>query len=529
MDFKTVFFFLSSITIFSVISVTGGNSTFQVAQIHCNGTLYPSLCMSMVSSIPEVKSKSLPHVISHIIAHTTIAVRRSSRKCSKLLHKRHRHLQLRQRLALTDCLELFDSTIEDLESARFDMLSTTDVSSYYHDLQTILSAGITNQGTCLDGFSDDSLRYSISKGVRHISQLVSNSLAMSKKLDNGAGSEMFYRGGFPEWMTRKDRRLLQSPLESMKIDLVVAKDGTGDYKTISEAVAAAPNKSKTRFVIYIKKGGYFENVDVPSYKPNLMFIGDGMWKTVVKSYRNVVDGWTTFRSATVSVVGNGFLARDMTFQNSAGPSKHQAVAFRSDSDLSAFYRCSFAAFQDTLYVHSFRQFYRDCTVYGTVDFIFGDGAVILQNCQLYARKPNPGQMNIFTAQGRQDPNQNTGISIQNCKMAAASDLIPVQHSFKTYLGRPWKKYSRTVVMGSYLDDLIDPSGWKKWSGNFALSTLYYGEYNNRGPGSNTKRRVTWPGYKVIVNTTEASQFASGTFIQGEDWLPLTTFPYASDV
>lgn len=230
-----------------------------------------------------------------------------------------------------------------------------------------------------------------------------------------------------------------------------------------------------------------------------------------------------------AVVGNGFLARDMTFQNSAGPSKHQAVAFRSDSDLSAFYRCSFAAFQDTLYVHSFRQFYRDCTVYGTVDFIFGDGAVILQNCQLYARKPNPGQMNIFTAQGRQDPNQNTGISIQNCKMAAASDLIPVQHSFKTYLGRPWKKYSRTVVMGSYLDDLIDPSGWKKWSGNFALSTLYYGEYNNRGPGSNTKRRVTWPGYKVIVNTTEASQFASGTFIQGEDWLPLTTFPYASDV
>ncbi|KAG6538290.1 hypothetical protein ZIOFF_003404 [Zingiber officinale] len=181
-----------------------------------------------------------------------------------------------------------------------------------------------------------------------------------------------------------------------------------------------------------------------------------------------------------AVVGDGFLMRDLTVENSAGPSKHQAVALRVGADLSAFYRCSFVGYQDTLYAHSLRQFFRNCDVYGTVDFIFGNAAVVLQNCSLYARRPLDNQQNIFTAQGREDPNQNTGISIHNCKVAAASDLAPVQSSFRTYLGRPWKEYSRTVFMQSSLDSLIAPAGWLEWNGSFALKTLYYGEYMNRG-------------------------------------------------
>ncbi|THU56110.1 hypothetical protein C4D60_Mb11t13800 [Musa balbisiana] len=151
-------------------------------------------------------------------------------------------------------------------------------------------------------------------------------------------------------------------------------------------------------------------------------------------------------SSFAAVVGDGFLMRDITIENAAGPSKHQAVALRVGADLSAFYRCNFVGYQDTLYVHSLRQFYRECNVYGTVDFIFGNAAVVLQNCNLYARKPLPNQQNIFTAHGREDPNQNTGISIQRCKVAAAADLIPVQANFSTYLGRPWKEYLRTVFM-----------------------------------------------------------------------------------
>lgn len=136
------------------------------------------------------------------------------------------------------------------------------------------------------------------------------------------------------------------------------------------------------------------------------------------------------------VSGDGFWARDMTFENSAGPEKHQAVALKVSSDLSVFYRCSFRAYQDTLYVHSNRQFYRDCYVYGTIDFIFGDATVVLQNCDIFVRKPMSHQSNFITTQGRDDPNNNTGISIQSYRVRPDSEFLTLKESFKTCLGRP---------------------------------------------------------------------------------------------
>lgn len=217
------------------------------------------------------------------------------------------------------------------------------------------------------------------------------------------------------------------------------------------------------------------------------------------------------------------MAKDMTFRNTAGATSHQAVALRSGSDLSVFYRCSFEGYQDTLYVYSDRQFYRECNVYGTVDFIFGNAAVVFQSCNIYARNP-PNKINTITAQGRSDPNQNTGISIHSCRVTAASGL---QSSVRTYLGRPWKAYSRTVFMKAYLGSLINPVGWLPWSGNFALKTLYYGEYMNTGPGSSTANRVSWPGFHVIKSAAEASKFTVGGFIAGGSWLPATGVPYTS--
>jgi pectinesterase len=216
----------------------------------------------------------------------------------------------------------------------------------------------------------------------------------------------------------------------------------------------------------------------------------------------------------------------MTFRNTAGAKNHQAVALRSGSDFSVFYKCSFEGYQDTLYVHSQRQFYRECDIYGTVDFIFGNAAVVFQNCNIYARSP-PNKTITITAQGRTDPNQNTGISIHNCRVTAASDLKPVQGSVKTYLGRPWKQYSRTVFMKTFLDSLINPAGWSPWSGNFALDTLYYGEYMNTGPGSSTANRVNWKGYRVITSSAVASQFTVGSFISGNNWLPATNVPFTA--
>jgi len=203
------------------------------------------------------------------------------------------------------------------------------------------------------------------------------------------------------------------------------------------------------------------------------------------------------------------------------------VALRVGSDLSAFYRCSFKGYQDTLYAHSLRQFYRECNIYGTVDFIFGNSAVVFQDCNLLARRPLENQKILYTAQGRQDPNENTGISIQNCNVTAAPDLAPVKSSFEAYLGRPWKEYSRTVFMQSFLGDLIQPAGWLEWNGSFALSTLYYGEYMNRGPGAGTTKRVKWAGYRVINSSSEASSFTVSKFIEGDSWLPSTGVKYVS--
>jgi pectinesterase len=139
-----------------------------------------------------------------------------------------------------------------------------------------------------------------------------------------------------------------------------------------------------------------------------------------------------------------------------------------------------------------------------------------------------GQFNAITAQGRKDPNQNTGTSIHNCNIAAADDLASSNMTVQTYLGRPWKEYSRTVYMQSSMDTSINPAGWQIWNGDFALNTSYYAEYNNTGPGSDTTNRVTWPGFHVI-NATDAANFTVSGFLLGNEWLPQTAVPFSSDL
>ena len=224
-------------------------------------------------------------------------------------------------------------------------------------------------------------------------------------------------------------------------------------------------------------------------------------------------------------MGDGFIARDITFVNSAGPSSEQAVALRVGSDRSVVFRCSILGYQDTLYTLSKRQFYRETDIYGTVDFIFGNSAVVFQSCNINARKPaSHGLRNFITAQGRSSPDQNTGISIQNCRISAASDLAPVQSSFQTYLGRPWKQYSRTVILQSFLDKLISPPGWYPWS---STKSVFYGEYMNTGPGASTAGRVNWAGYHPSLTAAEANSFTVAAFISGNAWLPSTGVSFDS--
>nr|ABZ89800.1 pectin methylesterase-like protein [Taiwania cryptomerioides] len=523
--------------------------TSNVLKDACSSTLHPELCVSSIASYGGLSSKADHMEIVESAVRVGIgAVEKAKAHVRRLSRP---GLDFRQRGALKDCMEMFDDTLEELQDTLTDLQNATFMSlpKYADDLKTLLSGAITNQYTCLDGFHlcKGHLRQDLNAELLNISHLVSNSLAMvcnfSQQANLALGnadslsdrrrrllSNDFMSSddhGFPSWMSAGDRRLLQTPAQNINANAVVAKDGSGSYTTISAAVAAAPEKSTSRYVIHIKKGVYQENVDIPKNKHNLMFIGDGKDVTVVTANRNVVDGYTTFHSATAAVTGKGFVARDMTFKNTAGPTKHQAVALRVGSDLSAFLRCTFEGYQDTLYVHSLRQFYRECDVYGTVDFVFGNAAVVLQNCNIMARKPSANQKIMYTAQGREDPNQNTGISIQNCRLSATSDLVAAKSSFQVYLGRPWKQYSRTVILQSHLDDLIHPAGWHEWDGNFALSTLYYGEYMNRGPGAATANRVKWGGHRVITSSSEANQFTVNQFLQGDSWLPATGVQYTA--
>ncbi|KAM7459319.1 hypothetical protein LguiA_036313 [Lonicera macranthoides] len=481
--------------------------------------------------------------------------------------------------AISDCLDLLDLSADELDwtlaasqNPNNNNGKDNSTGNLSADMRTWLSGALFNQDTCMDGFdgtNNNIVKSLIAGGLDQITSFVRQILYMvddipnpnkPKPTKNGGGGgggrstptptprsgaagrgrklrsnrDLFYsnnnnndddKDNYPYWVKPKDRRvlLLQAP-GGVLADVVVAADGSGNFTKVMDAILAAPDNSTRRYVIYVKKGVYQEYIDITKKKWNLMMIGDGIDATVITGNRSFIDGWTTYASATFAVKGQGFIGRDMTIENTAGPQKHQAVAFRSDSDLSVLFRCSFTGYQDTLYAHSLRQFYRDCKITGTVDFIFGNGAVVFQNCQILARKGLPNQKNTITAQGRKDSYQNSGFSIQFSNISVEPDVLLPNSTLpqiQTYLGRPWKLYSRTVIMQSYISNAIRPEGWLEWNGNFALDTLYYGEYMNYGPGAGLGSRVKWPGFHAINDSAQANNFTVAQFILGNSWLPST--------
>ncbi|KMZ63426.1 pectin methylesterase, family CE8 [Zostera marina] len=316
------------------------------------------------------------------------------------------------------------------------------------------------------------------------------------------------------------------PVAEWVADLIVAQDGSGNFTSISDAVAALTENTSKRFVIKIMPGEYTENIMIDKDKPNVTLIGSGVNITVLKSNRSVKTGWTTTTSATLDVRGHGFMAQNISVLNTAGPEGQQAVAVRIESDLSVFYKVDIIGYQDTLYAKFGRQFYRECNIYGTVDFIFGKATAVFQNCNLYGRTSPTNHTITFTAQGRESRNETNGFSIHNCTIAAIPE-INVTNSKRVavaYLGRPWKKFSRTVVMQSFLSDIISPQGWLDWNHSH-YSTLNYVEFENRGPGADIRRRVAWSGFRVLDGADEARRYTVAEFIDGDQWLPAMNLPY----
>ncbi|KAL2229730.1 UNVERIFIED_CONTAM: putative pectinesterase/pectinesterase inhibitor 28 [Sesamum indicum] len=207
---------------------------------------------------------------------------------------------------------------------------------------------------------------------------------------------------------------------------------------------------------------------------------------------------------------------------------HQAVALRASGDKSIFFNCQIDGYQDTVFAHNHRQFFRDCTISGTIDFIFGNARAVFQNCTLLVRKPLENQKAcLVTAEGRTTINETSAIVLQNCRILPAPEYPVNDPTYKTYLGRPWKPYSRTVIMDSHLDSLVDPEGWAPWNVTSAhLDTCWYAELNNKGPGADLSRRVAWPGIKKIT-VNEADDFTPGQFMVGDSWIAGKGIPYDS--
>ncbi|KAF3777907.1 Pectinesterase 3 [Nymphaea thermarum] len=506
----------------------------------CQATLYPQSCFSALNS--SIAGRSITNPVELFIVSLEVAMKDFLRVVDLPTNLSVGVNETLLSTALGDCQLLIHDSIDNLNASISAAQTASGGSGGFNetaveDLRTLLSAALTNIDTCLSGLENTTGGFleRMQVALGNTTEFTSNSLAIVTKILSilskvnlpAANRRLLAvptSNDFPSWLLAADRKLLEDAGAPAKADIVVAQDGSGDVRKINEAIERVPKMSAKRFMIYVKKGVYAEHVEVDKKTTNLMIVGDGMDATIVTGSLSVVGGTSTFRSATFATVGKGFIARDIGFRNTAGPQNHQAVALRSGADFSVFYRCKFDAYQDTLYVHSNRQFYRDCLIMGTVDFIFGNAAVVFQNCQIRPKEPMPGQKDTITAQAKSDPNQNTGISIHGCQILAPnSATIKAQ----VFLGRPWKVYSTTVVMNTVIGSLVDPAGWLPWTGDSAPSTIFYAEFHNTGPGSSTQQRVKWKGYHSDISQAQASKFTVANFIGGSSWLPNTGVPFTA--
>ncbi|TYJ99208.1 putative pectinesterase/pectinesterase inhibitor 47 [Cucumis melo var. makuwa] len=310
-------------------------------------------------------------------------------------------------------------------------------------------------------------------------------------------------------------------VHSISFNLTVSLDGSGNFKRISDAIVAAPNNSNTRFYIHVAPGTYHEAIQIPKAKKFIALIGDDAFTTIIIDNRSNGTGFKTNNSATLTVQGNNFMAKSLTFENSAGPQNGQAVAVFDKADHTAYYKCRFLGFQDTLYVNGKYQFFKESNIYGSVDFIFGHGQVMFQDCNIYARMPSNSI--TVTAQSKDFLRSISGFSFQNYTVTVLPEISSNKQNVKVFLGRLWRQYSNVVFMESFLDDVVASEGWMEWKG-VPINNLFYGEFNNYGPGADVSKRVNWTGYHIL-NKESAFRFTVDNFINRSKWLHETGIPF----
>lgn len=290
-------------------------------------------------------------------------------------------------------------------------------------------------------------------------------------------------------------------------EITVAQDGTGNFTTIQEAVMAVRDYSDEQVTIFIKKGVYKEKLIIPAQKIRIKLLGENKDQTIITyddySGKGKIN---TYTSHTVLVQGNEFVAENLTFENSAGP-VGQAVALHVEADRVVIKNCRIIGNQDTLFLSAdtSRQYYINCYIEGTTDFIFGAATVVFEACHIHSKK------NSYITAASTTPNQSFGFVFFNCKLTADAAFK------KVYLGRPWRPFAKTVFINTEMGDHILPQGWSPWDKTENHKQTYYAEFGSFGPGFVKEQRIEWSHQ---LSKKELKKYTLKHIFSGNSqWLP----------
>lgn len=293
--------------------------------------------------------------------------------------------------------------------------------------------------------------------------------------------------------------------------LVVAADGSGDYATVQQALDAVPSRQTQPTTIFIKKGTYKEKLTLAVGKNFVQLVGEDAATTIL-TYDDYAQKQTpegknlgTSASASFFVRATDFSAENLTFANSAGP-VGQALAIWVGGDRVRFRHCRFLGNQDTIYTAGRRQYYQDCYIEGTTDFIFGASTAWFEACELYCKKGG-----LYLTAASTPDTVRYGYVFNHCRLTGDA---PADSYF---LGRPWRPYAKVVLLSCTLGPHIKPAGWHNWGKPSNEATAYYAEFASTGSGANARDRVAWSHQ---LSAAEARQYTPGTVLGGADaWNP----------
>lgn len=287
---------------------------------------------------------------------------------------------------------------------------------------------------------------------------------------------------YPEWKRKYDLKDTKKPLD--EFNLVVAQDGSGDFKSIQEAINATKSFPYKRVTILVKNGTYYEKIKVHEWNTNISLIGESKEKTII-TYDDYFGKMnlgrnSTFYTYTLLIEGADFFAANLTIQNTSGE-VGQAVALSVFADRAMITNCNILGNQDTLYTsgEGNRQYFKNCYIEGTTDFIFGKATVLFENCTIHSKK------NSYITAASTPEGVDYGFVFKNCKLTADEKATEV------YLGRPWRIYAKTVFMNCEMGPHIKPEGWHNWNKPEAEKTAFYAEYSCFGDGFQPGKRVSW--------------------------------------